>query len=260
MRQTLLTLLACAAASIGGAAHASTFNVNPTRLDLKSVKSSAMLALRNTSNDDLRFQIEAFEWKQSLDGKVELKPTQDVIFFPRILSIDAGKARNIRVGLNKASRKNKQADNGALSREKTYRIIVQELPSRKTKQDAQQIQILTRMSIPIFVAPKTPITKVSLGKATAKEGCFSFDVKNEGNVHTMMGEVLVKGLGPSKQELFSKTLPGWYVLAKDKRRYEVELPKALCSKTKSLEVLSSAERSPLALSYSLPPEACHAQK
>ena len=51
--------------------------------------------------------------------RIELAPTQDVVFFPALLTLKPGEERRIRVGSTAAP--------GSI--EKTYRIFVEELPA-----------------------------------------------------------------------------------------------------------------------------------
>ena len=116
-RSSLLT--AIAALLVGASASAATFSVNPTQIYLSGRTTSALLTLRNDSTETLRFQLSAFAWNQSATGEILLEPTQDVVFFPALLTLKQGEERRIRVGSTVSP--------GAI--EKTYRIFVEELPA-----------------------------------------------------------------------------------------------------------------------------------
>src|SRR5512141_1630359 len=76
---------------------ASAFRVTPIQVEL-SGKSSALLTLTNESGQPLRFQISAFSWSQAPNGDMQLNPTQDISFFPSLLTLKAGEERKVRVG------------------------------------------------------------------------------------------------------------------------------------------------------------------
>lgn len=245
-----ILVLAVLALGFVSSAHASTFNVNPIQLHLSEDGSSTLLTVHNTSDEEIRFQLDTYAWSQGAEGKIQLAPTKDIIFFPRMMKLGPGEKRKVRIGLANPEAK------AALS-ERTYRILVEELPSRKTKQDAEQVQVLTRMSIPIFVAPPTQLVKLSIGNASVRAGRFRFDLKNEGTVHTMLKKVSVTAVSKANKPLFSRDLAGWYLLASGVRTYEVEIPKSLCGKVARFKVVGSTDGDKdLSLQYKLPPGAC----
>ena len=136
------------------------------------------------------------------------------------------------------------------------RIIVQELPSRNSKKTANQLQILTRMSIPIFEAPPKSHNASEITESRASDGKFSFGVANKGNVHTMVKSLKVSALGTNDQLLFTHELSGWYVLAGGQRVYDIELPKNLCSQIKSIAIRGQTTTSELSHNYRMPPGSC----
>ncbi|MFW2388372.1 MAG: molecular chaperone, partial [Polyangiales bacterium] len=241
--------------------HASTFNVNPIQLHLSEGGSSTLLTVHNTSDEEIRFQLTTYAWSQSDDGKVELGPTRDIIFFPRIMKLEPGAKRKVRIGMAKsAMQPQDEASSESTPVERTYRIFVEELPSRKTKAAAEQVQVLTRMSIPIFIAPPKQMVKLTMGKASVHDGRFRFDVRNDGTVHTMLKSVKATAVSKGNKPLFSRDLAGWYLLASDVRTFEVEIPRSLCGKISHFEVMSASDgESEISLRYDVPSGACASQ-
>jgi fimbrial chaperone protein len=240
--------------------------VNPIQLHLSNSGSSTLLTVHNTSDEEIRFQLSTYAWSQSADGQVELGPTQDIIFFPRMMTLEPGAKRKVRIGMAKSARKPEQekskdeAANEKPATERTYRIFVEELPSRKTKADAEQVQVLTRMSIPIFVAPPSQVVKLSVGSASVRAGRFTFDVRNDGTVHTMLKKVQATAMSKANKPLFSRDLAGWYLLASDVRTFEVEIPRALCGKVSHFEVVTATDgENELSFRHDVPPGACASQ-
>ena len=74
-----------------------------------------LLTLRNESNETLQFQLSVFAWTQSPLGQMELEPTEDVVFFPTLLTLKPKETRRVRVG----------SATPQDVREKTYRIFVE---------------------------------------------------------------------------------------------------------------------------------------
>ena len=99
-------------------AHAATFKISPIQIYLSAGKTTELLAVENQSSESVRLQVTAFGWNQSPRGDIELAPTEDVVFFPALLTLEPGKERKIRIGVSKPA--------GAV--ERTYRVFVEELP------------------------------------------------------------------------------------------------------------------------------------
>jgi fimbrial chaperone protein len=241
-RATPALLLALAlATSLAGArgARGAAFNVKPTQITLSPKVTSAMFSVLNQSGQTTRFQLSVFVWNQNARGEMQLTPTKDVVFFPTLLSLAPGEERKVRVGSTLPA--------GAL--EKTYRIFVEELPpAGSAKPDAKsspEIKVLTRMGIPIFVQPAAPSTGGQIQPKTLRSDKLAFEVKNTGNVHFQVRQASVRGIGPGNESLFERTVPGWYVLAGGSRVFEVEAPKNVCAKTKSLSFVVETEKATL---------------
>ncbi|MCA9581001.1 MAG: molecular chaperone [Myxococcales bacterium] len=233
-------------------AHAATFSVHPIKIDLSTKRKSELFAVRNTGHERLRFQITVHEWKQSRTGEVELAPTEDIVFYPRMLTLQGGEERNIRVGLARTF----VSSAAKVKKEKTYRIIVEELPSHTPKAAGPQVRVLTKMSVPIFVSPEEAIAKPKMIPGGLKAGKFSFQLKNNGNAHTIVRDLKIKGLGKGKRPLFGKELQGWYLLADGVRDYDVDLPRRACGKVKTLQVEGRAGDEVFSIDYPLSEGAC----
>ena len=176
-----------------------------------------MLGIRNESAEVLRFQLSVFTWAQSPKGEMQLAPTTDIVFFPALLSLTPGEERKIRVGTT--------VPGGPV--ERSYRIFVEELPpAGKSKGGKTEVRVLTRMGIPIFLEPAAAAPATMAGRIEPKNlrgEKISFEVKNTGTVHFTVRQARVLGLGAAKENLFERSVPGWYVLAAGGSRvFEVE--------------------------------------
>jgi fimbrial chaperone protein len=208
---------------------ASTFRVTPIRVTFGGRSMSTILTLTNESADELRFQLSAFGWDQEQGtGDMKLSPTQDITFFPTLLTLKAGESRNVRVGTTVR----------ATETERTYRIFFEELPPLVKKDDTRgsQVRIITKMGIPIFLDPAKRVVNGSLKNAFVRAGKLSFDVANNGNVHFSATNVKVTGLDEKGQPLFEKQREGWYVLAGGTRTYELDLPPESCRALRTVRI------------------------
>jgi fimbrial chaperone protein len=199
-------------------AWASAFQVSPVRLPLTASKSNGILALRNQSPETLRFQVTGFAWSQSPSGEMLLAQTTDIVFFPTMLSLKPGEARNLRVGAAVAI--------GAT--EKTYRIFVEELPPIDDTGTVNAVRVLMKMGIPIFLEPSKPVATPSIDALAMQGQRLAFALRDTGNAHFFTKKVHVSALGDAGQSLFEQDLPAWYVLGGSSRDYTLDLPGSAC--------------------------------
>ncbi len=205
------------------AAFASTFKVDPIQVVFAGSARSTLVTVTNQSEEALRFEVTAFAWDQSPKGEIRLAATEDIVFFPKLFTIDPGKEQKIRVGTAV----------GALDREKTYRIFVEELrPLEKPKQPpaGSQVRVLTKMGIPIFLQPARRETSAAVGGLGVANSAIGFEVRNTGNVHFSLFAVRVVGTTTGGETVFDRNAEGWYVLAGGSRAYEMSLPPEQCSR------------------------------
>src|SRR5574337_916445 len=97
------------------------FSISPTSLELSGGVKSGVFSVKNGGTDKLNVQISLKEWAQDADGKDVYTDTKDIVFFPKIMTVEPGEQRAIRIG----------AKAPAALREKTYRLFVEEIPSPK---------------------------------------------------------------------------------------------------------------------------------
>jgi fimbrial chaperone protein len=231
--------------SNGGIAQASSFQINPIRITLTPQGSSSLLTVRNESKERLRFQIDYFAWDQSKQGEMILNPTDDLVVYPTLLSVDGGQERNVRVGVKSP----------IVSREKSYRLFIEELPSAQTAVKTG-IRILTRMGVPVFLQPQKPNTQGQIDKMAVRNSELFFEVINHGNVHFMPRAIRVKGTDSTGVTALEQQVQAWYILAGGSRDYRLEIPKTNCPKIKDLTVEVALEANILKEQFALPASAC----
>jgi len=236
-----------------GTATASAFKVTPVRVQFNG-PSSTLLTLHNDSSEALRFQISAFAWSQDAKGGIQLGATDDVTFFPALLTLQPGEERKVRVATTVTPK----------DVEKTYRIFFEELPPLETPKEkaGAQVRILTRMGIPIFVTPEKANAEVVVENAKVQAGHVMFDVKNTGNMHFAVQSVKLKGSNAAGEAIFDKQVEGWYVLPGSPRSYDFEIPAGDCSKLKKIgleiqtDVAAAGNAGAISSQIDLPPGSC----
>ena len=228
-----------------GMARAASFQVNPIRITLTPQGSSSLLAVRNDGTERLRLQVDFYAWNQSEQGEMILNPTDDLVVYPSLLTVDAGNERNVRVGTKSP----------LVSREKSYRVFLEELPPA-TKRVDSGIRILTRIGVPIFVQPQNPNPQALIEKLAVHNSVIAFEVINRGNVHFLPRGIRVKGADSTGANTLEKSLDPWYILAGGSRQYRLEISPSDCSRIKDLTVEVELEEKNLKQRHSLSANAC----
>lgn len=197
------------------------FSVNPIRLELGSSARSGSITVRNEGKERLRFQLEAMEWTQDRAGKDQYTQTQDVVFAPKIMSIEAGHEGIVRVGTRTPT----------VPVEKTFRLFIEELPSpeKSAETSRAQLSVLVRFGAPIFVGPLRPSDSFELQNLSLRKGAVNFEAKNTGNRHQLIQGIQIKGMDQAGGEVYALTLADRYFLAGTTKQYSAAVPTDKCS-------------------------------
>ena len=194
-----------------GTAHADNrFQVEPTRVDLSGQAPAGAVIVTNHGADPLRIQIDAMRWTDDVDGVQQLTETKDLVVRPSLVEIAPGKSKTIRIGT--VTPQGEQ--------EGSYRVFIAELPDH-TKPQSAQIQVLTRLGVPVFIAPTKPSVTL-VPKVSVAGGQATVVVANQGTRHVKLAKVRVVGVREGQQR-WDHEGTGWYVLAGHDRRFVVDV-------------------------------------
>jgi fimbrial chaperone protein len=218
-RPACAALLLAAALVAPGATRAGDLELSPILVELSARSRTALVTLRNGGSAPMRYQVRAFSWDQKADGGMELTPTRELVLFPPLLELAPGESRNLRVGT--------QSEPGAA--ERTWRIFVEELPRADDADAANRVQVLTRVGVPVFLAPTRRLSKVELVFLPPEPGRVRLALRNGGSVRVRPSAVKLALVAADGSPVLEKTLDAWYVLAGGQRIYEVELPEGACA-------------------------------
>ncbi|HUP65853.1 MAG TPA: fimbria/pilus periplasmic chaperone [Thermoanaerobaculia bacterium] len=204
---------------------AGNFRLSPVQVFLGDGSGSALITVYNESDQPIRFQITASAWSQSESGEMLLEPTEDLLFFPKLLEIAPGAQRNVRVGSTARAGES----------EKTYRLFFDELPPAPVPGEGAKVTVVTKMGVPVFITPRGASPDVEV-EGTVSGGKVAIALENSGTSHVSLQGILVTGVSAAGTETFSRRLDGWYLLARSRRSYEVELNAEECSATERITV------------------------
>jgi fimbrial chaperone protein len=221
-------LAATAALSLAPrAGRAGDLEVSPVLVELSGSMRTAVVAIRNAGSRPMSYQVRAYGWAQGADGVMDLLPAADLVVFPPLLELQAGESRNLRVG----------ADAPPGAAERAWRLVIEELPRREAE-PGTAVQVLTRLGLPVFLAPAKPAPRGEVAILSREGGHVRFTLRNKGNVRLKPSAVKLQLRDEGGAAVLERTVDPWYVLAGGERVYEVELPPEACAK--AAEVLVSA--------------------
>jgi fimbrial chaperone protein len=128
-----------------GGAHAADLQVAPISVQFKAREQGQPFWLSNTGTAPLRAQIRVQRWSQA-DGADKLEPATDLVASPPTVEVLPGQRQLVRIVRPQPQ---------PAPVERTYRLIVDELPSAAANAPAG-LQFLLRYSVPVFIAPEVP--------------------------------------------------------------------------------------------------------
>jgi fimbrial chaperone protein len=227
----LAALLALAALPVA----AGEYTVSPLRINLDRDAKSAAVTLTNSGSDPMTFQVDVREWTQDAEGRDRYEQTGEVIFFPKILTLQPGEGRVVRVGV--------QAIPGTV--ERTFRLFIEPLPvpTKEPLAPGANISINLRFALPIFVKPPTHAGAGEIDAVALSKGVLTFTLKNTGNEHLRMDNgVAVTGRDAQGNDVFTERIENRYVLAGAAKFLSLAAPKGTCTRLASIEITAQAEQ------------------
>lgn len=248
LRITLLGIVAVLMASSSVAYAQASFSVDPLLIELGGQNASAVLTITNPTAKEIRFEIKAYAWDQAPpQGAMLLTDTREVVIFPPLVSIKPRMTQRVRVGTTAAQ--------GSV--EKSYRIMVEELPTGDAPAVANQVAVRTRIGIPVFIAPVKSVRSGNVGGVAVKNRTVSVTLVNTGTIHAMVDDVIIRGMAAPDEMTFEQSIEGWYVLAGKSRTWEYTFPPTQCRPSKFIEIEVFAHDKTLKNKIDVPAGACN---
>jgi len=228
---------------------ASTVAVSPVNIFLTADTPSALLTLTNQGSERVSFEISLYSWNQSDAGAMQLAPTSDVIFFPSLVTLSPGEARNIRIGT--------VIKPGAV--EKSYRLFLEELPPPRTQASDHarlHVRLLSKISLPVFLEPDKLLFNTSIGDVTVHNRALSFKINNGGTTHIVPQSVNVSAKDRDGKVLFQRAAIVWYILPGESSKVDLDLPARTCADIRSISISLVTDTEVVKKSFAPPVGAC----
>ena len=203
-RAAAIFLFICLAAR---GALAQGIGVSPTNVLLAPGQQAASLSVTNHSDHKISFQIRGYSWRQTgADKQDALDPTADFVSSPPIATIQPGASQIVRIVLRQP----------AGPAEKTYRIILDQLPSPGP---SEQVNVLVRLSIPVFAEPETKVAPRVHWRITNEAGQAWLTAVNQGNRHLTVHDMRIHDEAGRVLQLDMRSPP--HILAGASRRWRI---------------------------------------
>ncbi|MEQ1454562.1 fimbrial biogenesis chaperone [Acinetobacter seifertii] len=191
--------------------NAASIRLSPVNVEILSDQSASSISLYNQSNESADLQIRIFEWTQNA-GQDQLIPTDDIAISPPFLKLKPNDSYNLRVVRIKPE---------PISGEKTYRIILDELPKPIDSRKASQgVNVLLRSSLPVFVVNKDAITQLNW-KIDAKQNDTFLNISNIGNRHALLNDLILVDNTENKSYPIKVNTVNGYILSGKSKNYSI---------------------------------------
>ena len=208
-----------------GAASAQSLRVMPVNIQMAPGQSAITLTVINEGSAVTAVQVRAYAWNQS-DGTDQLTDTDELLASPPLASIEAGETQVVRLVLRRTPK----------GREATYRILLDQIPAASSP---GMVQVVMRMSIPVFAEPATRAVPHVQFHIERNAGQAYLVVVNDGLRHEAIRDVVLSASDGSTLKNDSGTSP--YVLAGATRRWPIDAQAPLPPAGESLHMKAHAD-------------------
>ena len=225
------------------------FTVNPIRVELGASVKSGVITIRNEGNEKLTFQLQSMAWTQDDTGQDRYEETRELIFLPKILSVEPGEEGLIRVG----------ARNTTLQTEKTFRLFIEEMPAVAKAQEggtAAVVNVLIRFGAPIFVAPLKPQDSLVINSVSMAKGVLTVSATNTGNRHQTVQGIDLKGTDAKGIAVYGLTLSDRYLLAGTSKSFSATIAADQCDRIAALAVEVKTDKAGVSQNLAITPAMC----
>jgi fimbrial chaperone protein len=205
-----LMIITAASAFTAMGASAGTFSVSPVRIFMDARERATGVTITNEGDTPLVMQAEIFQWKQKPDGSDELVPTEDLVLAPPILRLAGGARQTVRLA-------NLQPVTGA--DQKTYRLIVREIPEAQAPQTGVQVQVALAFSLPVFITPTAAKRSLACTAQRVNATSVMATCENQGQAYAQASTLTLTT--PSGNTLVSSDIRAGYILPQVKRSFEL---------------------------------------
>lgn len=199
-------------------------------LELGPKARTTVLTIRNSDTKTQIFDLSWARVTQDNAGEAIESPSNDLVVFPRTLTLGPGQAGVVRVGMRQP----------LVATEGSFLIYAQERPvatsaltdsAGETDVSGASLKIVFRMSSLLLVRPVKEIFSLQWLDGQVADGRAEFQLRNSGTRHQIYEKAVVTALDASGQTVFATPLKtNRYLLAGSTRRFSVPLASEACER------------------------------
>jgi fimbrial chaperone protein len=192
-------------------ANAASLEIDPVRIDLTPKQQTAVITIRNSSDQPTTIEIKPVAWSQ-VDSKDVNTETKELLVSPPIVTIPAHGSQIVRAALRR------QPDP---TRELAYRINLQEVPPVAAP-GVTGVQVALRIGLPVFVKSKNSKSapKMEWSVLRKADGDMAVVLHNPGTAHIQVSDFSL--LIPGSNTLVASEQGSSYVLAGQTREWNLK--------------------------------------
>lgn len=161
---------------------AASFSVSPVIAHITEQERITSFTIKNQAQSQTAIESQLFRWQQ-INGEEKLTPAPELLVTPAIFKLDGSASQIIRVGIRQPV---------TTEQEQSYRLILKEIPSLP-KPGFQGLNVLLRISIPIFVSKNLASPTLNWRASVDENGKLVLDIDNSGFGHTKLLHISLQG-------------------------------------------------------------------
>ncbi len=200
--------------------------VLPVNVQMGAGQDATTLTVTNKGEDTTAFQVRAYAWSQNA-GTDELLPTDVVRISPPIATIGPRASQVVRIVLRERPH----------NREATYRLVLDQIPAPA---QAGKVQLVLRLSIPIFAQPTTSTNAHVRFHVEHKGEEYTLVADNDGAHHEKVRDALITADNGFTVSAVTNGSP--YILAGATRHWPIVWPQAGTVDTKQLRLTAKEDK------------------
>ena len=175
MFRQLLTFLFACVLCWSVPASAGSFSIDPVRIQLSEARPSAVMRVENRGSAVVTVQLQAMRWSQS-GNREQLDTSRELLATPQVFRLRPGQVQVVRIALLRPVDE---------QRELAYRLLLDEVPPPPAA-DFRGLQMALRISMPVFVQPRSPATADLAAMMVEHDGQRQLRLHNRGQAHLQL--------------------------------------------------------------------------
>jgi fimbrial chaperone protein len=225
-------LVALVALAGMGAVRAQSLRLSPVTVDMPPMSRSTFLTVENGASEPVQVQVRVFRWWLE-GGQDRLERTAGVVVSPPMLNAVRGEKNVIRII---------RISQAPILGEETYRVFVEEIPSRKRLQ-AATVVLAIRHSVPVFFGGLDAGAGSVSWSAQSRGGKLILSATNPGQKHVKISQLRVTD-GVSRELISIGGLAG-YALGGQTRTWQLPVARGVIKPGARLIIQAQTEAGPI---------------